>query len=248
MRGLSKKDDAYGQEILSVLKGQEAPEIIERDDGYIESYGGHYLFAPYAKWDANERKAIRLARGRVLDVGAGGGRVSLYLQAKGLDVLAIDISPLAIDVCKRRGVKNARVLDFAKIDQRLGSFDTIVLYGNNFGLFGSPTRAKRLLRRLHRMTSPQARILGETVDPHQTTNLDHLAYHRFNRKRGRMAGQLRIRARSRALKTPWFDYLFVSRTEMRTIVEQTGWRVVRTYPQRGPQYIALLEKENPKGR
>jgi hypothetical protein len=117
------------------------------------------------------------------------------------------------------------------------------MYGNNFGLFGSPARAKRLLRRLHTMTSADARILGESMDPHQTTNPDHLAYHRRNRKLGRLAGQVRIRARSRALKTPWFDYLFVSRTEMRATVKGTGWHVVRTYPPRGPQYVALLEKD-----
>jgi SAM-dependent methyltransferase len=183
--GYSKKQDAYGQEILAILKGNDVPEIIERDDGFIDAMGGHYLFAPFAKWDISERKAIRLARGRVLDVGAGGGRVSLYLQDKGLDVLAIDISPLAVEVCKRRGVRKARVMDFTKIDKRIGTFDTVVMFGNNFGLFGTPARAKRLLKRLHAMTSEDARILGETLDPYQTTNPDHLAYHKRNQQRGR---------------------------------------------------------------
>jgi cyclopropane fatty-acyl-phospholipid synthase-like methyltransferase len=179
----------------------------------------------------------------VLDVGAGGGRVSLYLQDKGLDVLAIDISPLAVEVCKRRGVRKARVMDFTKIDKRIGTFDTVVMFGNNFGLFGTPARAKRLLKRLHAMTSEDARILGETLDPYQTTNPDHLAYHKRNQQRGRLAGQLRIRARSRRLKTPWFDYLFVSRKEMREIVRGTGWHLARTFPERSAQYCAVLEKD-----
>ena len=243
MKGYTKQQDAYGQEIMLILQGHDVAEIIERDDGYIDSMGGHYLFAPFTEWDANERKAIRLARGRVLDVGAGGGRVSLYLQDKGLDVVAIDISPMAIEVCKRRGVRDARVMDFAKIDKRLGTFDTVVMYGNNFGLFGSPARAKRLLRRLHTMTSPEARILGETLDPYATKVPEHLAYHRRNRARGRSGGQVRIRARSKLLKTPWFDYLFVSRKEMRDIVRDTGWRVARTIPERSEQYIAVIEKD-----
>ena len=242
MSGYKKSQDAYGQEIMLILQGRDVSEIIERDDGYIDSMGGHYLLAPFSKWDANERKAIRLARGRVLDVGAGGGRVSLYLQDKGHDVVAIDISPMAIEVCKRRGIRNAKVMDFAKIDKRLGTFDTVVMYGNNFGLFGSPARAKRLLRRLHTMTSPDARILGETLDPYATKVPEHLAYHRRNRARGRSGGQIRIRARSKLLKTPWFDYLFVSRKEMREIVDGTGWHIARTMPERGEQYIAILEK------
>jgi SAM-dependent methyltransferase len=242
MRGLSKDSDAYGREILAILEGREAPEIIERDDGYIDSYGGHYLFAPYAKWDANEKRAIRLAKGRVLDVGAGGGRVSLHLQDKGVDVLAIDISPLAIEVCKRRGVKNARVMRFEDISPSLGTFDTIVMFGNNFGLFGSPGRAKRLLRRLRRMTTADAVILGETLDPYKTKNPDHHAYHRRNRKRGRMPGQVRIRARSGSRATPWFDYLFVSVTEMREIVSGTGWVLDHTLDGSDGQYIAVLKK------
>jgi SAM-dependent methyltransferase len=242
VKGYSKQQDAYGQEIMLILQGHDVSEIIERDDGYIDSMGGHYLLAPFSKWDRSERAAIKLARGRVLDVGAGGGRVSLYLQDQGLDVLAIDISPLAIEVCKRRGIRNVRVLDFAKIDERLGTFDTVVMYGNNFGLFGSPARAKRLLRRLHTMTSSDARIIAETLDPYATKVPEHLAYHRRNRKRGRSGGQVRIRARSKLLKTPWFDYLFVSRKEMRDIVRDTGWHVVRTIPERGEQYVAIIEK------
>ena len=243
MKGYSKHQDAYGQEIMLILEGHDVAEIIERDDGYIDSMGGHYLLAPFAQWDANERKAIRLVRGRVLDVGAGGGRVSLYLQEKGHDVVAIDISPMAIEVCKRRGIRNAKVMDFAKIDKRLGTFDTVVMYGNNFGLFGSPARAKRLLRRLHTMTSPDARIVAETLDPYATKVPEHLAYHRRNRARGRSGGQVRIRARSKLKKTPWFDYLFVSRKEMRDIVRDTGWRMVRTMSERGERYIAVIEKE-----
>jgi hypothetical protein len=53
-------------------------------------------------------------------------------------------------------VREVRVLAFDAVDESLGTFNTIVLLGNNFGLFGTPTKAKRLLRRLHRMTSDAA--------------------------------------------------------------------------------------------
>ena len=35
-----------------------------------------------------------------------------------------------------------------------------------------------------------AKIIAETLDPSQTQEPCHLAYHQFNRDRGRMAGQL----------------------------------------------------------
>src|SRR3989344_4929492 len=110
------KKDAIGQEILAYFEGRDSFEICERDDGWIALSGGaKAYFAEPKDWPGFQKRGLRFARGRVLDVGAGAGRVSLYLQDKGLDVLAIDTSPLAIQVCKKRGVKRARVLSFDQV-------------------------------------------------------------------------------------------------------------------------------------
>ena len=92
------------------------------------------------------------------------------------------------------------------------------------------------------MTGPDPRILAESRDPHQTDDPDHLAYHRRNRRRGRMAGQLRMRIRYRNIATPFFDYLLVSQEEMRGIVAGTGWRIARVFESPGSVYVAVLAK------
>ena len=104
-----------------------------------------------------------------------------------------------------------------RIDRSLGRFDTVVMFGNNFGLFGNPRRARWLLRRFSSITGDGARILAESVDPYRTDNPDHLGYHERNRQLGRMPGGLRIRVRYHAYATPWFDYLIVSPDEMQAI-------------------------------
>ena len=71
----------------------------------------------------------------------GAGRQALYFQEKGFDVVAIDNSPLAIEVCKKRGVIVARTISVSQISSTLGTFDTVIMFGNNFGLFGTPERA-----------------------------------------------------------------------------------------------------------
>jgi SAM-dependent methyltransferase len=205
-------------------------------------FGPQAYLAEYRNWPAHQKKAIRLARGRVLDVGCGAGRVALYLQRRGHEVLGIDVSPLAIKLCKRRGLKHAQVMSITQVSRRLGTFDTIVMYGNNFGLLGSFQRARWLLRRFHAMTSPRARIIAETNDIYRTKNPDHLAYHRFNRRRGRMAGQARLRVLYHHHATPYFDYLMVSREELRRIVHGTGWKIGSLIGSRGSLYIAVLEK------
>lgn len=246
MKGLADGQDAYGHAMLDHLEGRGAYEIVERDDGLVApSTGPPFYFAPPNKWLPCERHAMRLVRGRVLDVGAGAGRIALYLQSKGHEVCAIDNSPLAVQVCRRRGVKDARVLAFTKVTRKLGVFDTVVMFGNNFGLFGSFERARWMLRRLKRLTSDGARIIAQTSDVYATDDPLHRAYHRLNRKRGRMAGQLRIRVRYKTYVTPWFDYLIVSPNELRKVLSGTGWRLEHTITctPASHAYVAVIDKE-----
>ena len=239
-------DDAYGHEVWDYYTRRQGQETIEREDGLIdpsETLPRGY-FAPLSKWDPAERDGIALARGRVLDVGCGPGRVALYLQRyRKLRVLGIDNSSLALKVAKARGVKETKLLAFEDIDFAPGSFDTVVMYGNNFGLFGSVASARRLLKKLYVMTSADAVALCSSVNPYETNNPDHLQYQRWNRVRGRMAGQVRIRARYRTYVGRWFDYLLVSPREMKEIAKGTGWQVDRVIESRnGPLYVGVLHK------
>jgi SAM-dependent methyltransferase len=238
--------DAYGHQVYDRLNGKDALEIVEREDGFFDvnpGAGARYYLSRYDDWHTHEKKALRYVRGRVLDIGCGAGRISIYLQKKEFDVLGVDISPLAIRVCKLRGLKKARVIPITKLSSRLGVFDTLLMFGNNFGLFGNPRRAKWLLRKFRRMTARNARILAESIDPHRTNDPAHLEYQKFNRSKGRMPGQLKIRVRYRNYVTPWFEYLLVSKQQMRNILKDTGWRLTRTFTSKGPAYIALIEKE-----
>lgn len=149
--------DAYGQEIWAYFKGNGGFEIVEMDDGYFDvSSGPKLYFSEFEDWSDYEKKAMGFIKGRVLDIGCGAGRHSLYLQRKGFDVLGIDNSPLAIKVCKLRGLKKTRVISIDEIDRFApDSFDTILMLGNNFDLFGSLQKAKELLKKLYEITSPE---------------------------------------------------------------------------------------------
>jgi len=235
--------DAYGMLVRAWQDGERPVEIVERDDGFIALSGGaRAYFEPVRRWSPPERGALRWARGRVLDVGVGAGRVALELQARGHEVVGIDVSPLAVEVARERGVVDARVMPFEDVDESLGTFDTVVAYGNNFGLFASRTKAPRLFRRLARMTSDGARILASSRDRSATEDPDHLAYQRRNAQRGRMPGQLRLRVRYRLAATPWFDYLIATPDEMRELAAAGGWRLARVVPGDEGLYVGVLEK------
>jgi len=242
---MKKNKDAYGQEVWFAFKGKESYEVVERDDGFVGLSGGAKdYFAEFKNWPNWQKQAIRFAKGRVLDIGCGAGRVSLYLQKKKLDVIGIDNSPLVIKVCKKRGLKKAKVMSIEEIEKfKTNSFDTIIMFGNNFGLFGSFKKAKKLLKTLHKITSPEALIIAESNDPHKTEDTAYLSYHKFNRERGRMSGQLKIRIRFKTYISDWFDYLLVSKKEMKDILRGTGWKVEKFINSEKYMYTAIIEKE-----
>jgi len=243
MKKLKPEEDAFGQEIWAYYKGEEASEIVERDDGYFNASKGPSLyFLEYEDWDPIDRKAMEFVKGKVLDIGCGAGRHSLYLQSKGFDVLGVDSSPLAIKVCKLRGLRQAKVMPIEELNFKPNSFDTVIMLGGNFGLFGSFKKARRLLKKLHKMTSKNGLVIAFTRDTYKTDIADHLEYHKRNKEKGRMPGQLRVRIRFRKCVGRWFDYLIVSKKEMEEILKGTGWKIKEFIDSGNSAYIATIEK------
>lgn len=241
---LKPKEDAYGQEIWACYEGREVHEIVERDDGYIDAspQGPKIYFSNYENWSPHQKKAMNYVKGRVLDIGCGAGRHSLHLQKKSHDVLGIDNSPLAIKICKLRGLKKAKIMSINDANFDPNSFDTIIMMGNNFGLLANLKKARKLLRRFHRMTSENARIIADTRDPYKTDNPFHHEYHKSNKEKGRMGGQVKIRIRFQKYVSRWFDYLMVSKEEMKELLKGTGWKVKEFIDSKDAQYIAIIER------
>jgi len=116
----------------------------------------------YSRMRSWERQALALARGSVLDIGAGGGCHSLLLQKRGLDVLALERSPLACQVMRDRGI--ARVEQGDIFDLKGISFDTLLMLMNGLGMAGNEKDTLRLFRTLRRLLARGGQILGDSTD------------------------------------------------------------------------------------
>lgn len=237
---LAPEHDAYGQMLLAAFEGRRASEIMERDDGLIYCGDPADYFWPFRRWPPTERRAMRHVRGRVLDVGCAAGRVSLHLQERGHEVVAIDESPLAVEVARRRGVRDARALGLGEVDASLGLFDTVLIVRNNFGLAGPERSARGLLRRLAALTTGEGRIVTDSVDPDRIDDAVFREY-RPHRAVTRPRAQ-RVRVRFERLATPWFHYVMVAPSELEAIVAGSGWRIARFFDDGSPRYGVLLEK------
>ncbi len=240
---LSDEEDAFGRLLLDHLAGDVAPLILELDDGRAgPALPVEAFFAEHGEWPAEEQQVFEHVRGHVLDVGCGAGRHSLEAQRRGLDVVAIDISPGSVEVCRRRGVRDARVLPLAAVDAGLGMFDTVLMMCGNFGLVGTAENAVLVLRTLHGMTTAGAKIVLDSVDSHVEADAAELAYQELNRARGRFPGQVSLRLRYRELATPWYELLNLSARELEDLVAESGWRLAHVVEAEPLEYYAVLEK------
>ncbi|MCW2917358.1 MAG: hypothetical protein JWN52_5426 [Actinomycetia bacterium] len=213
-------------------------EIIERDDGFIAVGDVAAYFADRDEWPPAEQWAADLVTGRVLDVGCGAGRQGLVLAQAGHNVLGIDPSPGAIAVATERGL-NASFGTATNIPADAGTFDTVLLLGNNLGLLESHESARVLLNHLASVTRRGGQLLGSSRDPHVIYTGDHFAYLQRNVQAGRMPGQTRLRLRDGFSTTGWFDYLYVSPTELAEIVEGTPWQLAAV-EENGVDFCARL--------
>ncbi len=234
--------DAFGKALMACYRGKNCEHVIERDDGLVEVADTKVYFTDFDKWPQYERDAMTEVRGRVLNVGCGAGREALWMQEQGLNVVAIDISPIALEVARLRGVRDCRLMDVRMLDFPKGYFDTIVTYGNNFGIAGDVEATKDVLRLYYKMTKADGVILAATRNPLNTENPAHLAYHKQNRRMGRPQGLVRIRVGFEAEFDDYFELLMVSLEELVGVVEPSGWYVGKVYDSGEANYIAVLQK------
>jgi SAM-dependent methyltransferase len=237
---LASREDAFGHMLSDLFAGRDLVEVVERDDGHIFTGDPSIYLASFRSWWPQERRAMRLVRGRVLDLGCGAGRIGLHLQDRGHEVVGIDVSPLAVEVARRRGLVDARVGTLDTAIEPGERFDTITLLGNNLGLLGGERTGRRILRKLAGCVTNRGRILAGSYDPYEGASELALGYQARNRARGRMGGIERLRIRYRQYATPWYDVLFASRDEVARLAEGTGW-VASRFVGEGAGYVAVLD-------
>lgn len=156
--------DLFGKAILDYQTNNSPEDLITSTSISDEDeMSVAYLFRSHAEMPNIEQNALALAKGKVLDIGCGAGSHSLYLQNElKLNVTAIDISTAAIETCKLRGLKDARVQDFMTLEGE--KFDTILLLMNGTGICGKLKNLPQFLTKLKDLLNPGGQILIDSSD------------------------------------------------------------------------------------
>lgn len=195
------------------------------------------LFRTTKQMPLLERTALQLATGRVLDVGAGSGCHTLSLQEKGLEVEAIDISPLSVQVMKERGVKNARLINL--FDEHFtGNYDTILMLMNGSGIIGKLENMPCFFQKMKLLLNPGGRILMDSSD------LRYL----FEEEDGSFSidladgyyGEVDFRMKYKDIEGDIFDWLYIDFATLAYYAAESGFKAQLIKEGKHYDYLASL--------
>lgn len=174
--------------------------------------------------------AINECKGKVLDIGAGAGSHTLLLQDRGVDVTAIDISQLAVQIMQERGVKKASKADIYTYQP--GKFDTLLLLMNGIGLAGDLDGLKNLLIHFKSLLNPEGQILFDSSDIAYLYEGD-LPAHKYY-------GEIAYQYQYKQLKTDWFKWLYIDEQTLMSIAAEIGFKADVLVEDEYDQYLVRL--------
>ncbi|HBB49224.1 MAG TPA: SAM-dependent methyltransferase [Flavobacteriaceae bacterium] len=212
--------DLFGQALCQFYFEKDSAKLYsETNISRWDEYPLDYLFRDFDQMPQLERKALTMAKGKILDVGCGVGSHSLHLQNQECDVWAIDSSFGATSVAKARGVN--QVAHASLLDYNEKNFDTILMLMNGTGIFESLESVAVYLDHLKTLLSPDGIVLIDSSDLKYMYDPgpDGAIWVPANRYYGALEFRLRYK-KQLSEKFPW---LFIDQNLFADLAQTNGW-------------------------
>lgn len=200
---LTPENDPMGNAIADFYYKKAADRlIVDSSITEDEEIGVDYLFRDFESMPQIEKVALEKCNGKVLDVGAAAGCHALYLQNKSIEVTAVDISELSVEVLKKRGLKTAECIDFFDVNEK---FDTLLFLMNGVGIAGNMDGLYRLLQKCKDLLLPGGQVLLDSSDIVYMFEDDE----GYSEKMEGYYGELKYQMKYKDIKGEEFDWLFI---------------------------------------
>ncbi|NNE55241.1 MAG: methyltransferase domain-containing protein [Flavobacteriales bacterium] len=194
------------------------------------------FFREFNEMPGFEQIALDQCRGKILDVGAAAGCHALHLQAKGFEVVALDVSKMSCDVMRGRGVQHVEQQDI--MDYTEGGFDTILLLMNGFGMGRQRDNTAALLNHLKSLLNPGGQIIGDSTDILYFYEQDDGS---IKIPAERFYGEVLFELEYRGLKER-FDWLYLDPQTLCDIAEEVNLEVEEIRQGDFKDYLAILKR------
>lgn len=206
--------DILGKALIDYINGNtDATLLVHTSYGETEVMPVHVFFRDETTMPDVEQYMLSLCKGKVLDAGAGAGSHSLCLQQRGLEVYALDISPLAVEVMQQRGVIHTVCADI--FDYKAASFDTILLAMNGIGIAQNIKNLKLLLSHLKNLLKTGGQVLLDSCDVSYLRGTNIYTYY---------IGEVTYQFEYTNEKGEPFEWLYLDMATLKRMAGAMGWR------------------------
>ena len=227
--------DPLGAMMLDYLNG--------RHDAYVEvesptlemwTMPGETMFRGFSEMDDMERSALQLCRGKILDVGAGAGCHSLYLQQNNMDVDALDISPGCIEVMAQRQVKNVLHQNLFSLTER--KYSTVLMLMNGLGICGTLDGCNLFLQFIKTILAAGGQVIAESTDLGSlyedlgTSDYSLDSYY----------GETEFIMKYQSITSDPFNWIYVDFKTLETLAVFNGLRCEQVITDTGGKYLARI--------
>ncbi len=250
MRRSRRSDPApwspHGRALLDFFHGNHAAQVIVHEEGgETEVVPIRVFFRGPSEFSALEEAAVDLCQGRVLDAGAGTGCHALVLQELGLSVCAIDIAPEAVEIMRRRGVRDARCADLFRFEG--GPFDTILMMMNGIGIVGTLAGLDALFRDVPRLLAPGGQLLVDSYDPRPEAAGEEGSPGTGSpgaerEASGQYLGEMRFQLEYKGRRGPTLGWLFLDPETLAAHATRAGWQCEVVWREEEGHYLARLTR------
>ena len=234
---LQAEKDPMGAAIYDYFKNGKAGKLrvfssqFEEDEIPVSE-----LFRTYEYMPLLEQTALDMAQGKILDVGAGSGCHSLALKQMGKESVAIDISPLAVEVMQVRGL-DARLVNLFDT-HFVERFDTILMLMNGSGIIGRVENFGDFFQRMKLLLNPGGCILMDSSDLRYLFEEEDGSF--VVDLAGDYYGQLDFQMQYKQIKGEAFDWLYVDFNTLSLYASQYGFKAELVKEGSHYDYLAKL--------
>lgn len=238
---MSTSFDPFGTALLDYISGIKDQQIeVETNLTENETIPVPYLFRTWEEMPEKEQFALSLAKGKILDVGAGAGSHALALQNLKKEVTALDWSENCCKVMEKRGVAQILQEDFFKIDENT-KYDSLLFLMNGFGIVGKLERLDLFFQKCKSLLSPGGIVIGESVDILYMFEDEEEEGAYLIDINGDYYGELNYRMSYKDIKGEWFPWLYVSSDHVIEAAERNGFKMIDFFEGEDSDYIICLE-------
>ncbi|KQR20277.1 hypothetical protein ASF79_12055 [Agreia sp. Leaf335] len=211
-------DEPYARAIRHEAQGG----LALREAGPISSTAGARLELDFDKWsddaDDIDHSLLRNARGPILDIGCGPGRMVRAAGRLGLVALGLDVSPEVVAMARRGGVAVALGSVFERVPAE-GLWGTALLIDGNVGIGGD---VAALLVRCRDILAPSGVLI---VEVHTDDDRDHAYSATLVDDEGAQSGVF-----------PWAE---IGATRLADVARASGYTVERVIVAGGRRFCRL---------